>query len=146
MILKWNCTFIIKILEIFKFYAQILIAHSSSVLWNIGLHFSFKCPKRYILWYQFLKLDKSANIMMSIFSGCRTKSDFFTACSVQGGWNFFCSKIILRAQKNPMNFLLFLEKWTNFLFPRVFSHISYSKIDWILHISGGGRGIFLKKI
>ena len=55
-----------------------MIAHSSSVLRNIGLHFSLKCPKRYVLWYEFIKLDKNAKIMMSFFKGCRTKLDFFT--------------------------------------------------------------------
>ena len=67
MILKWNYAFIIKILQLFKIYAQILIAHSSSILGNIGLHFSLKCPKRYILRYQFIKLDKNAKTMMPIF-------------------------------------------------------------------------------
>ena len=49
MILKWNYAFIMKILLLIKIYAQILIAHSSSILRNIGLHFSLKCLKRYIL-------------------------------------------------------------------------------------------------
>ena len=78
MILKWNYAFMIKILELFKIYAQSLIAHFSSSLRNIGLHFSLKCPKRYILSYQFIKLDKNAKIMKSIFNGWRTKLDFFT--------------------------------------------------------------------
>ena len=69
MILKWNYAFIMKILELFRFDAQILIAHSSSVFRDIGLHFSLKCLKRYILRYQFVKLDKNAKIMMSIFNG-----------------------------------------------------------------------------
>ena len=83
MILKWNYAHIIKIFKVFKIYAQILIAHSSSVLRTIGLHFSLKCPKRYILRYQSIKLAKNAKIMMSIFNGCRTKVDFFTMCIVE---------------------------------------------------------------
>ena len=80
MILKWNYAFIMKILELFKIYAQIFIAHSSSILRNIGLHFSLKCPKRGILPYQFKKLDKNAKILVSIFKGCRTKLESFTVC------------------------------------------------------------------
>ena len=75
MIFKLNYAFIMKMLELFKMYAQILIAHSST-LKNIGLHFSPKCPKRYILRYQFIQLNKNAKIMMSIFNGCRTKLEF----------------------------------------------------------------------
>ena len=55
----------------------VLIVHSSSILWNIGLHFSLKYPERYILLYQFIKLDKIAKIIVSIFNGCRTKLGFF---------------------------------------------------------------------
>ena len=80
MILKWNYALIVKILKLFKIYAQILIAHSSSVLRNIGLHFSLEYPKRYILRYHFIKLDKNAKNMMPIFKGCRTKLEFFTVC------------------------------------------------------------------
>ena len=37
-----NFSLIMKILELFEIYAQILIAHFSSVLRNIGLHFTLK--------------------------------------------------------------------------------------------------------
>ena len=70
-----------KILELLKIYAKILIAHFSSVLRNIGLHFSLKCPKIYILGYLLIKLRKITKFMMSIFNGCRTKLDFFTVWS-----------------------------------------------------------------
>ena len=39
--------------------------------------------KSYILRYQFIKLDKNAKTMMPIFSGCRTKLEFFTAWHVK---------------------------------------------------------------
>ena len=81
MILKWNYAFIMKILELLKIYAQIFIIRSSSILRNIGLHFTLKSPKRCILWYQLIKLDKNAKILMSIFNGCRTILDFFTVFS-----------------------------------------------------------------
>ena len=42
MILKWNSAFIMKILEFFEIYAQILIAHSCSVLKNLGCIFHAK--------------------------------------------------------------------------------------------------------
>ena len=76
MIFIWNYDFIIKILELFKIYAQILIAHFSSVLRNIELHFFFKCPKRYILGYLLIKLHENTKFTMSIFN----KLDFFTVC------------------------------------------------------------------
>ena len=50
------------------------------VLGNIWLHFSLKCPKRYILLYCVIKLDKNAKIILSIFNGCRNNRGFFTVC------------------------------------------------------------------
>ena len=74
-------------MEPLKIYAQILIAHYTSILKNIRVHFSLKCPKKYILRYQFIKLDKNAKIMMSIFNGCRTKFEFFTVCIIKSPSN-----------------------------------------------------------
>ena len=45
-------------------------------------YFSLKCPKWYILRYQFIKWDKNAKIMTSIFNGCHTNLEFFTVCMV----------------------------------------------------------------
>ena len=47
-------------------YAQFLIEHSSSIFRNIGLHFSLKCPKTYILPYQFIKLDKNYDVCLTL--------------------------------------------------------------------------------
>ena len=82
MILKWNYAFIMISLQLFKIYAQILIAHSHSsfILRNIWLHFSLTCPKRYIKRNQFIKVEKNTKIMMSIFDGCCSKLEFYMVC------------------------------------------------------------------
>ena len=92
MILKWNYALIMKIFKVF-IYAQIFIAHYSSILRNIGVHFLLKCPKWYVLRYSFMKLDKNVKIKLSIFNGCRTNLEFFTVCIKQSFFNQF-SKIL----------------------------------------------------
>ena len=92
MILNRNFVFIMEIMDFFWIYAWTLIVHFCSILRNIELYFSLIYPKRYILVYLFMKLDKSARIIMPIFNGCRTKLAFFTAWFGIVRWIFCSSK------------------------------------------------------
>ena len=122
-----------KILKLFKIYAQILIVRSCFVLRNIWMHFSLKGPKRYILLYCFIKLDKSAKIRLPIFNGCRNNWGFFTVWhrrSITIPWEQFLGPQLLRSSWSKVltdNLIYVMQK------------VIISEVVPIYHINSGAR-------